>query len=134
MLPTRLVLLADDDLEVRLGVAELLSPLGLEVLHAESGPEALEIALLRRAELNLLVLDVHMPGCTGLEVLAQLVDEVGQELLMPCIFYSGEATPDLEQRALDLGSRAFLRKPVQPVELRSVVMNALDMDEHPKRA
>ena len=37
--------LADDDLEVRCGVEDLLTPLGLEFLHAESGPEALEIAL-----------------------------------------------------------------------------------------
>jgi len=129
MLPPRRVLLADDDREVRLGVAELLGPLGLEVLHAETGPEALEIATLQRRELGLMVLDVHMPGCTGLEVLARLADEIGQELLVPCIFYSGEATADLEQRAFELGGLAFLHKPVQPLELRSQVLRALQMDD-----
>ena len=129
MLSPKRVLLADDDREVRLGVAELISPLGLEVLHAESGPEALEIARLRLPEIQLMVLDVHMPGCTGIDVLERLVEELGQDLLAPCIFYSGAATANLEQRALDLGGRAFLHKPVQPVELRSAVMRALDLDE-----
>jgi len=129
MLPPRRVLLADDDHEVRLGVAELLDPLGLEVLHAESGPEALEIAMARRPELQLMVLDVHMPGCTGIEVLAQLVQAVGRERLMPCIFYSGAATANLEQQALDLGGLAFLRKPVQPTELRTEVLRALALND-----
>ena len=129
MLPPKHVLLADDDREVRLGVADLISPLGLEVLHAESGPEALEIARLRRPEIQLMVLDVHMPGCTGIDVFESLVQELGRDLLAPCIFYSGAATANLEQRALDLGGRAFLRKPVQPLELRSAVMRVLELDE-----
>jgi len=124
MLPNR-VLLADDDLEVRSGVEELLSPLGLEFLHAESGPEALSIALERHATLALMVLDVHMPGCTGLEVLSRLRIQVSQ-LAVPCIFYSGEAGEGLERQARDAGAWAFLRKPVQPDVLRIEVRRALD--------
>jgi len=124
MLPNR-VLLADDDLEVRRGVEELLVPLGLEFLHAESGPEALQIALARLSTLALMVLDVHMPGCTGLEVLSRLRGQV-RGLSVPCIFYSGEAGEGLQRQAIDAGAWAFLRKPVQPEVLRIEVRRALD--------
>jgi len=120
------VLLADDDLEVRRGVEDLLLPLGLEIVHAESGLEALAIATLRDPRLDLMVLDMHMPGCTGLEVLSRL--RQAPSFRVPCIFYSGEATLEVERRALEAGAWAFLRKPVQPDQLRGEVLRALRND------
>ena len=64
----RRILIADDDQEVRLGVAELLGSLGLDILQAESGTEALELVRVERIDGALL--DMHMPGYTGIEVLA----------------------------------------------------------------
>ncbi len=124
MLSMRRVLLADDDTEVRLGMVDLLDDLGLEVLQAESGPEAIELFRARvvRRPIDLLVLDVHMPGCTGLEVFDVLRRERDG---LPCIFYSGAATLDLEQQALEAGARAFLRKPVKPDQFRAQVRLAL---------
>ena len=128
MLLQRRVLLADDNLEVRRGVEELLAPLltpmGLQFLHAESGLEALAIARASFHQLNLMVLDVHMPGCTGLDVLNSLRGEV-RDFRVPCIFYSGEATDAIERRALEAGACAFLRKPVRPDRLRDEVLRAL---------
>ena len=118
------VLLADDDLEVRSCVAELLTPLGLECLHAESGPEAIEILRVEHVRLDLIVLDMHMPGFGGLEVLHRLRDGLG---LLPTICCSGEATDELATRAMEAGARAFLRKPLQPIALREEVMRALDL-------
>lgn len=124
MLLQRRVLLADDDLEIRRGVEELLAPLGLEFLHAESGLEALAIARASFHQLHLMVLDVHMPGCTGLDVLNSLRCEM-RDFRVPCIFYSGEATDAIERRALEAGACAFLRKPVRPDRLRGEVLRAL---------
>ena len=124
MLPTRRVLLADDDLEVRRGVVELLLPLGLEVLQAESGPEALEIVRLRPSEVHAMVLDLHMPGCTGLEVLTRL-RELPLPRSLPTIVYSGAATAEMRARVLAAGAWAFLHKPVQPDLLRGEVLRAL---------
>jgi CheY-like chemotaxis protein len=125
----RRLLLADDDSEVRLGVAELLQTLDLEVLHAESGPEALEIA--SRVSLSAALLDVHMPGFTGLECLPRLrrtcVD-------LPCLLYSGRWTPGLEQAAMDAGALALLRKPVQPDVLRREVRVALGIEDESSRS
>jgi len=126
MIPARRVLLADDDREVRCGVAELLSPLGLEFLHAESGPETLEIVRSERPHLDLMLLDMHMPGFGGLEVLSRLT-RLG-DFTLPCICCSGEATDELERLALAAGARAFLRKPLQPLALRGEVMRALELE------
>jgi CheY-like chemotaxis protein len=133
MLQPRRVLLADDDLNVRSGVEELLSPLGLEILRAESGSEALEIARERLSELHLLLLDLHMPGMTGLDVMTSLRSEAERRFevsrrelrLPPCILYSAEASEELRSRALALGAWAFLRKPVAPHALRGEVLRAL---------
>ena len=132
MLVPRRVLIADDDLEVRRGVVDCLRPLGLELHQAETGDEAVEIVRTQIATrpLHLLVLDMHMPGITGLEVLAQvsaIVSEIAS-IELPCIFYSGNAADDVERRALEAGARAFLHKPVEPRVLREEVVRALGGD------
>jgi CheY-like chemotaxis protein len=122
------VLLADDDPEIRSGVAELLSPLGLEFLHAGTGPDTIAILRVERARLDLMLLDMHMPGFGGLEVLARLRDELGPLPRVPTICCSGEATEELMARALGAGACAFLRKPLQPSALRKEVLRALSLD------
>lgn len=131
MLPTRRVLIADDDLEVRRGMLDLLSPLGFELFQAESGIEVLDILAARglRDPLHLMVLDLHMPGCSGLEVLATLQSRFrtrpSAHPLVPTIFCSGHASPEVQRKALDAGAFSFLSKPVQPDVLRGEVLRAL---------
>ncbi|MBK8177468.1 MAG: response regulator [Planctomycetes bacterium] len=133
MLATRRVLIADDDLEVRSGIVDLLSPMGLEILQAESGLEVLDwLGRRARDPFDLLLLDMHMPGCSGLEVLTALrarhAAESRDDLhpIVPTIFCSGRAEPELERRALEMGAFSFLRKPVRPDHLRGEVLRALD--------
>ncbi len=114
------ILLADDDRSLRAGVADLLSALGLEVIQAENGPEAIEIS--RRHRFHAALLDLHMPGQTGLEVIPKLhLVHVG----LPCIVYSGALTAALESAAHLLGAFAVLHKPVDPAVLRSEVLRAI---------
>ncbi len=120
MLPGRRILLADDDANLRVGVAELLGALGLEVRHAESGLEAVEMA--RSARFHAALLDLHMPGCSGLEALALLHQN---QRGLPCIVYSGRLTRQLEREALEIGAIAVLHKPVVPDLLRREVMRAV---------
>ncbi len=118
-IPRRL-LLVDDDREVRLGVADLLADLGLEIRHAESGLEALDVV--RTVRIHAALLDMYMPGCTGMEALPLLRRERAD---LPCIVYSGRWTPDMEQAVLDAGALACLKKPVEPDLLRREVLRAL---------
>ncbi len=116
------ILLADDDREVRLGVADLLDPLGLEILHAETGLEA--IALVRRQRIHAALLDMHMPGCTGIEAIPLLRQERAD---LRCIVYSGRWSAELEQAVLAAGAYACLKKPVEPDALRRTVCDALGL-------
>lgn len=121
----RRILIADDDRDLRACVAELLShlPVRLEILHAETGLEAL--AVLRRVPFHLALLDMHMPGHTGLEVLEAIRNET---LDVPCIVISGEASEAVRNHALVVGARAVLRKPLEPRLLRDEVRRALRID------
>ncbi len=117
----RRILIADDDAEVRLGAAELLDPLGLQVLLAESGAQALDIFRSRRP-IHLALLDVHMPDRGGLELFGALRDVVPD---LPCILWSGDVSEGFERSALRAGVSAFLHKPVPPAALRGVVQRVL---------
>jgi len=121
------ILLADDDLEVRLGVADLLIGIGLDVLHAESGKEAIE--MVREEEIHAALLDMYMPGQTGIETLPFLFRERAD---LPCLVYSGRWTRDLEKAVLEAGAFACLKKPVEPNVLRREVRRALRMPEDPR--
>jgi len=123
----RRLLLADDDREVRLGVADLLDDLGLEILQAESGTEAVQLVRLKRVDVALL--DMHMPGCTGVEAIPLLRRESAN---LACIVYSGRWSRGLELDALAQGAFACLKKPVEPGELRRTVCTALGMPFDPR--
>jgi two-component system, LuxR family, response regulator FixJ len=126
MLPTRRILLADDDAGLRVGVAELLGSLGLDVVQAETGLEAVELA--RVAKVHAALLDLHMPGCSGLEVLVRLRSDLRS---LPCIVYSGRLTRALEQEAFSAGAVAVLHKPVAPDLLRREVLRAVSLSALP---
>lgn len=126
MIPARRILLADDDSALRAGVADLLCELGLQVVEAQTGLEAVEQARLLNvtaSRLHAALLDLHMPECTGLEALPLLrTAHAG----LPCIVYSGALTADLEAAAREAGAFAVLSKPVDPTLLRSEVLRAIE--------
>ena len=122
--PKRRILVADDDREVRLGVAELLGDMGLEILHAETGIEAVE--LVRGTRIHAALLDMHMPGYTGIQAIPLLR---GLSADLPCIVYSGRWSQDLEQEVLSAGAFACLKKPVEPLALRRTVCVALRLPD-----
>ena len=114
------LLLADDDVEVRNGIAEFVGGMGLEVVHAETGLEALD--LVRRHLIHLCLLDLNMPRCSGLEVLPIIRREQAE---LPCILYTANFTAEIERAAMNSGAFSVLRKPVRPELLRSEVQRAL---------
>lgn len=119
-LPRR-ILLADDDLSIRTGVADLLGSLGLEVLQAADGLEAVE--LVRATPVHAALLDLQMPRCHGLEALSLIHAERAG---LPILVYSGALTDATANMALEVGAFAALKKPVQPALLRSEILRALD--------
>jgi len=116
----RRILVADDDLELRAGVCDLLGGPGFEIIEAGRGDDALEIV--RRGPLDLAVLDYEMPGLTGIDILKAVESEL---LEIPCILLSGL---DIASMAMNAGARAVFRKPVEPIALRAEVMNTLGLN------
>lgn len=129
------ILIADDDPDVRRGAAELLGGVGLRVVEAEDGEQAL-VVVQRSFEageaLHLVLADVHMPPPAASEPdradggLALFSLLRGQAPELPCILWSGEASEGVATWALREGASAFLRKPVQPRLLRDEVCRVLD--------
>lgn len=66
---------------------------------------------------DMLILDLHMPGMDGFQVLGQIRHLVTGPPYLPVIVVSGDATPRATRRALGLGASDFLTKPVDPVEV-----------------
>ncbi|HKB15257.1 MAG: response regulator [Planctomycetes bacterium] len=114
------ILVADDQVNVREGMAEILERQGYRVLRAEGGVVALEIAT--RESVDCSILDVHMPDLSGLDVVRRLPLS---PRAIPSILMSGEPSPELEREALSAGAFTFLRKPVSPQTLRACVARAL---------
>ena len=87
----------------------------IDLMIAEDGPQAFEIVGDWRPDI--LVLDAHLPGMTGFEVLQQLRDVHGLRDV-PAFMCSADAMPEDIQRALDAG---FLGYWTKPIEVRKVI-------------
>ena len=114
-MPAR-VALVDDDASVRKALTRLLESAGLQVLACASAAEFLKSGLPKAPEC--LILDIHLGGMSGLELLARL-HSTGHEL--PTVVIT--AHDDLQNRrvAAEYGCTAYLLKPLEaPVLLKEV--------------
>lgn len=116
------VLITDDDAAFRETLGGVLEPLGVRPLLAADGEEALEIV--RREEVHLVLLDMHMPRLTGLETLRRLKQF---KAFLPCILLSAR----LDERIVDEARRAhaflIMPKPVTRQEITGAVGQALQV-------
>lgn len=111
------VLVVDDELSVRTTEAEILRAAGYEVVEAADGTEAL--AMLEAHEVGAVVLDVRMPRCDGLTVVASLEDPP------PIVMVSAHTLGDADVARVAGKVAAFLAKPVPPAKLVEQVRLAL---------
>jgi DNA-binding NtrC family response regulator len=111
-----LVYVVDDDASVREGVASLIRSVGLEAKALASGQEFLA---LQRPEIpSCLVLDVQLPGLSGLDVQQELVRSGAN---LPIIFLTGYGDIPMTVRAIQAGAAHFLTKPFAKEELLSAI-------------
>jgi two-component system response regulator FixJ len=115
-----LIHLIDDDDAVRDALALLIGTVGLRV-QAWADPLAF-LAQFDRREIGAIVLDVRMPGISGLAVLDRLIAEgVDQPVLM----LTGHGTVELCRRAFKSGAAEFLEKPVDDQQLIDALQAAV---------
>lgn len=112
------VLVADDDAVIRRLLEVNLEMEGHEVLHAGDGTEALDV--IRREDLDLVILDVMMPDLDGWTVRAEMLED--PELAdVPVIFVSARAQESDKRRGDELRAAAYVTKPFDPIELMVLV-------------
>ena len=110
----RTILVADDD-PVILGLLEVNFEMeGFDVVTAEDGAVALEIA--RTTRPDVIVLDVMMPKMSGHEVAAALRDDPALADI-PVIFVSAKAQGADVARGMELGAVDYVTKPFDPIDL-----------------
>lgn len=113
---TRL-LVVDDHAIVRSGIRRLLSERpDIEVLEAASGEEAMSAVL--DTPVNLIVLDLNLPGLGGLELLRRLVRAVPK---VPILVFSQHAEAIYATKALEAGAQGFVSKNAMPEEFLEAV-------------
>ena len=109
-----LVLVADDDDDIRSLVIFRLERSGYRTVVARDGDEALAVALERRPDLA--VLDVMMPKLDGYEVIRRLRKEDATRA-MPVILLSARVQDADVARGFESGADDYIRKPFSPQEL-----------------
>lgn len=113
----------DDDAEMRDAVARLLRAHGYEVRTYSSAGDFLLAP--RDSAHGCLVLDLQMPGPSGLELQESLArDAIG----LPVVFLSGHGDIESSVRAMKMGAVDFLTKPAEPATILGAVAAALERD------
>jgi FixJ family two-component response regulator len=121
--PSSCVFVIDDDASIRDAVKSLLKSVGL---HAEVFGSAAEFLKVTRPEApSCLVLDVRLPGASGLEFQEELA-RAGIQI--PIVFVIAHGDIPMTSRAMKAGAVEFLTKPFQKQELLAAVHQALDRD------
>lgn len=115
-----LIHLIDDDAAVRDSLALLIGTVGLRV-QTWAEPQAF-LAGFAREGIGAILLDVRMPGISGLTVLDTLV---AQGVDQPVIMLTGHGTVDMCRRAFKAGAAEFLEKPVDDELLLETLQNAV---------
>jgi len=119
----QVVYVVDDDTDVREGVGALLESVGLQVVTLSSTAEFL--AQKRADSPSCLVLDVRLPGLSGLDFQAELAKA---QMDIPIVFITGHGDIPMSVKAMKAGAVEFLTKPVREQDLLDAVRVALERD------
>lgn len=122
------VFLIDDDQAVRDAIGLLLQASGLSVETFASATEFLDAGVVQRP--GCLLLDVRMPGLSGLDLQKQLL---AQGHRLPIIFMTGHGDVPMAIRAMKAGAFDFIEKPFQGHTLLTRIQEALDLDSRERR-
>jgi FixJ family two-component response regulator len=126
--PADAVYVVDDDPSVRRALERLFSSIGLKCVTFGSAMEFLHSE--QRDAAACLVLDVRLPGLSGLD-LQQEMTKAGMQI--PIVFLTGHGDIPLSVRAMKAGAVDFLTKPFHEQDLLDAVRQALERDRKAKR-
>jgi RNA polymerase sigma factor (sigma-70 family) len=122
-----IVFVVDDDPSVRRAIKRLVESVGLQVAHFGSAQEFLRSE--RAAATSCLVLDVRLPGISGLDFQRELA---AANIRVPVIFITAHGDIPMTVRAMKAGAVEFLTKPFRDQDLLDAIHIALERD-HARR-
>lgn len=114
-----LILIADDESIIRMGLKSMLESMGHQVIAAGNGREAIRLAGSQHPDLA--ILDIRMPYTDGL----QAARELAKNRPLPILFLTAFSERDLIEKASDLPVHGYLVKPIQPEELGAAIAIAV---------
>jgi two-component system chemotaxis response regulator CheY len=119
-LPRATILVVEDEETTRFLLDQILAQAGYRVVTAADGGEAL--LRLGAGSVDLVLSDIHMPNLDGLKLLEILNQH---RMDVPVLLLTGEPSPDVEARGLEMGVAAYMRKPIQRDKLLGQIAEAL---------
>ncbi len=118
--PNGKVLIVDDEANILAGLADVLAGDGHQVQQAGSGARALEV--LETYPCEVVVLDIHMPEMSGLELLAEIRQRWPH---IRVLLLTGQGSLKSAMAAIKAGAHDYLLKPARPAEIRQAVSKAV---------
>jgi two-component system invasion response regulator UvrY len=123
------ILIVDDHAVVRDGLRRLLARFeGAEISEAATGREAL--TLIQRLAPDLVILDLHLPGIGGIELVRRLI---GASPQLRILVFSMHAEKMYAARALQAGARGYVSKNASPEELQTAMQRLLEGGRYVER-
>jgi putative two-component system response regulator len=120
------VLVVDDNLANRELIEQILKQSRYTAVRSTPDSAIVE-QLCRSWQPDLVLLDLHMPGLTGYDVMAAIRDLIAEPENLPVLVLTADGTLDARHRALSLGARDFVAKPIDRLELLLRVRNLLQV-------
>lgn len=124
------MLVVDDERSIRLLCRVNLSASGIDVLEAENGTKALELA--RRERPDLVLLDVMMPDVDGWTVARELAED-DRTREIPVVFLTARAEAADKRMGQQLGGVGYVVKPFDPVTIADFVEGVIERVERGER-
>ncbi|MFO7726874.1 MAG: response regulator, partial [Desulfonatronovibrio sp.] len=120
---TETILVVDDEADIREVTRDVLKPWGYTIITASSGEQALEIFGRKKSSIDLVILDLNMPGMGGYRCLEEILRIDPRTRV---IIASGYMAEGQIRKSLDLGAAGYIGKPYQISELTAKVRDTLD--------
>jgi two-component system chemotaxis response regulator CheY len=126
------ILTVDDSKAARVLIKHVIARLGHEAIEAINVDEALAVLKREAQEIDLVVLDLHMPGRSGLDCL-QLMRSNPRTRSIPVLMLTADPSSDAVEAALRAGAQDYLTKPFAPTVLAAKIKQCLEPGESPSR-
>jgi CheY-like chemotaxis protein len=122
------VLVVDDDIRNVFALTSALETHGMQVIHAESGKEGIDL-LKRTGDVDVILMDVMMPGLDGIDTM-RIVRQLDGYRELPIIAVTAKAMMGDREKCIEAGASDYVAKPVNMDVLLATLWRSVQPTEH----